>query len=369
MGLSNLQPRPSGRVLTKGAVGSKLHGIFVFPGLYSLKKKFCLCFLCRLFAGTNYAPAAGGRLQKDLTFCETGFTNWAKALDKSKGFTKHEESASHKTALEGYKSFCREKPIDAQLDDHQAAVLSERQRKITLNRSVIARLFNIILLIARLGLAFRGHEESAHSSNRGLYIEIVYFLASTGDQVLKTHLETAAKNALYLSPQIQNEMIDICGRNIREQILEMTRGAGFFTIMMDETRDTAHIEQVIIVARTVRRAEPGKVVVEERMLGLVQAMKTTGAALEELRINFFTAMLLDVLNLVAQCYDGGSNMSGVHKGVHARIKAINPLAMFTHCFSHSLNRAAVNSMNHISVPGARKFFSHLEALVVFIKAG
>lgn len=332
-------------------------------------KQVAFCFVCRLFGGLTYAAAAGGRLQKDTTFAETGYDNWAKALDKSKGLARHEASASHRQALASHKAFLTQKPVDVLVDDHQAAVLTERQRKIAFNRSVIARLFTIVLLLGRLGMPFRGHDESADSMNKGMFVEIVYFLASNSDSILSRHLETAGKNATYMSHHIQNEMIEICGEKIRKAILESVREARFFTIMMDETRDAGHIEQVVIVTRTVKRIGPGKVEVQERMVGLLQALKTTGEALEELLVTFFTKVSLDIMNLVAQCYDGGSNMSGVYKGVQARIKKINPLAMFTHCFSHSLNRAAVNAMNHKSLPGTRQFFSHLEALVNFIKAG
>jgi len=48
---------------------------------------------------------------------------------------------------------------------------------------------------------------------------------------------------------------------------------------------------------------------------------------------------LSVNNVVGQGYDGGSNMRGAAKGVQARIRELNPMATFVHCYAHNLNRA------------------------------
>jgi len=64
------------------------------------------------------------------------------------------------------------------------------------------------------------------------------------------------------------------------------------------------------------------------------------------------------MKVVGQCYDGGANLSGPYKGVQARIAKKNKNAIFTHCFSHSLNRAVVNAMNQKSLPEARIFFPY-----------
>ena len=39
-------------------------------------------------------------------------------------------------------------------------------------------------------------------------------------------------------------------------------------------------------------------------------------------------------------------MSAPFTGVQARILEKNDLAVFVHCYTHSLNRALVNSVNH-----------------------
>ena len=44
-----------------------------------------------------------------------------------------------------------------------------------------------------------------------------------------------------------------------------------------------------------------------------------------------------------QGYDGAANMSGIHKGVQARVRQRFPFALYTHCKAHNLNLAIVHA--------------------------
>ena len=46
-----------------------------------------------------------------------------------------------------------------------------------------------------------------------------------------------------------------------------------------------------------------------------------------------------------QSYDNASNMSGRYGGMQARMKAINPLAVYIPCMAHSVNLVGVNSVD------------------------
>jgi hypothetical protein len=46
---------------------------------------------------------------------------------------------------------------------------------------------------------------------------------------------------------------------------------------------------------------------------------------------------LDARNIRGQAYNGAAVMSSEKAGVQAKIKEISPLALYTHCFVHSLN--------------------------------
>lgn len=55
--------------------------------------------------------------------------------------------------------------------------------------------------------------------------------------------------ARYFSPQIQNELIDICGEVIVEKLVQKVNEAQCFAILADETTNIAGIEQFSLCAR------------------------------------------------------------------------------------------------------------------------
>ena len=179
------------------------------------------------------------------------------------------------------------------------------------------------------------------------------YLAENGDHILVNHLQEASSNATYLSPRIQNEMIEIVGHEIQLEIGLRVKKSDVFAVLMDETRDVSHKEQVAIFVRYVSTTE--NIAIEELMVVLVDTDVTIGEGLEKLLVNALTFHGLDVCSIVVQGYDGGSNMRGAQKGVQARIKEINPVAMFMHCFAHNLNRALVNASCDMDNPDARNF--------------
>ena len=62
-------------------------------------------------------------------------------------------------------------------------------------------------------------------------------------------------------------------------------------------------------------------------------------ALYELIKKVLAKLKLEIVNIVGQCYDGASNMSGVHKGLAIRVKGDSPKAVYVHCHAHRLNLA------------------------------
>ncbi len=75
-------------------------------------------------------------------------------------------------------------------------------------------------------------------SNEGNFIQLVRFRAET-DTVLSGYLATAPKNARYTSKTIQNELLSVVGRCIRDDIIAEVKSAKYYSIIADETTDTA----------------------------------------------------------------------------------------------------------------------------------
>ena len=104
------------------------------------------------------------------------------------------------------------------------------------NRKVIESLLQVVMLCGKQGLALRGHrddnivwtnEGEIESDNRGNFIELVRFRAES-DEVLRHHLQSAPRNAIYTSKIIQNELVHIIGSRIRSDILREIEQAKFY---------------------------------------------------------------------------------------------------------------------------------------------
>ena len=82
--------------------------------------------------------------------------------------------------------------------------------------------------------------------------------------MLRKYLETSPKNALHTSKTIQNEMINVIGDAIRDEISDEIQSVKFFSILADEVTDCSNLEQVSIVIRFVDRDKT----IRENFLGL-----------------------------------------------------------------------------------------------------
>lgn len=56
-------------------------------------------------------------------------------------------------------------------------------------------------------------------SNSSNFVKMLHYCCRWGDTILKDHLESAAQNARYTSPEIQNELSDCCEELILEKIV------------------------------------------------------------------------------------------------------------------------------------------------------
>ena len=145
------------------------------------------------------------------------------------------------------------------------------------NTQVVKSLLKCVAFCGKQGLSFRGHRDdstASNSDNTGNFVQLVQFRAEN-DDILRTYLETAPRNALYTSKTIQNEMISIIGSAIQDAVIEEIHAAMFFTILTDEVTDCANLEQVSIVIRYVDSEKR----IGEEFLGFVTVERITGKAL------------------------------------------------------------------------------------------
>ena len=157
-------------------------------------------------------------------------------------------------------------------------------------------------------------------------------MASCNDEVIYEHITTAGRNSTYISPKIQNDILEAIDVFFQKHIVEEVKEARFFSLLADETTDVSVKEQLTICLRYVRDDS-----ICERFFAFPEATDLTGAGLAAQLLAILTDAGIPFSGLVGQGYDGAAAMSGHKSGVQKHIREKCPAAMYVHCKSHCLN--------------------------------
>jgi hypothetical protein len=187
------------------------------------------------------------------------------------------------------------------------------------------------------GLAFRGHDESEESSNRGNFIELLKWLAENNKEVDRLVLKNAPGNCILTCSSIQREIIHCCADETTKRIIEEL-GDDHYAILADECSDLSHKEQLALCVRYIDKL--GRVC--ERFLGVVHVASTTSAALKKAILTLLSDHHLSPSQIRGQGYDGASNMKGKINGLKTLIMKESPSAYYIHCFAHQLQLVLVS---------------------------
>nr|XP_023880237.1 uncharacterized protein LOC111992595 [Quercus suber] len=204
--------------------------------------------------------------------------------------------------------------------------------------------------------AFRGHDESLDSKNRGNFIELIKFTSTFNDKVASVVLENAPGNAKYTSPTIQKEILHILASNVRNAIREEI-GDAKFCILVDEARDESKREQMAIILRFVDKEG----FIKERFFHVVHVRDTTALTLKNEICAVLSHYNLHIENIRGQGYDGASNMRGEWNGLQALFLKECPYAYYVHCMAHRLQLALVTASREVK--DVHQFFDHLVNII------
>ncbi|KAF2886915.1 hypothetical protein ILUMI_19261, partial [Ignelater luminosus] len=154
-------------------------------------------------------------------------------------------------------------------------------------------------------LLLRGKLDSGRN-----FADLLKFRIESGDKVLQSHLSESKSTEKYISVRVQNELINICGQIMREQIIEPARKFKSFAILADESADISGVEKMSLGIRYV------DVITEnilEEFLGLVPLKQLNAESIVNDIISFFSNSKLDLNKMVGQGYDGCSTMVCVER--------------------------------------------------------
>jgi len=243
----------------------------------------------------------------------------------------HVQIRGHQVAMKSAKSFMEAVAADILLNQYS-------QKLIERNKKVLFSVVSCVIFSGTHDLPLRGK-----NLNEGVLIDLCRLRIEAGDSQLKHHFEHRPKNALYRSPIIQNEMIDLCGATIRE-IVTRVKEACAYSILADETADISGKEQLSIGLRFFDEKANE---IKEEFLGFVKLDGLDAKNIAKAIDDFVTNLNLDPDKCVGLGFDGCSTMSGKEGGVQAILRQKYKKAFYFHCSSHKLNLVA-NDLNVIS---------------------
>ena len=87
--------------------------------------------------------------------------------------------------------------------------------------------------------------------NPGDFLSLLKLAVVRDCPVLKEHFSSCSKNTTYSSKTIQNELVDICAKQVVGKCIAEINDSSMFSIVADATVDISNVEQMPIVIRYV----------------------------------------------------------------------------------------------------------------------
>ena len=315
---------------------------------YSFHLDGAFCLPCALFSGRTDSAAA---------LVTKPFTKWNKAHEKFKAHSSLHYHAEAMTAAADLKM-----SIESPHYTIPVLVDAKKQENIAHNRHIVRCIAESVLFCGRQCVGLRGDGEqwptTDTSSNPGNFLALLHVISSH-DSLLHQHMEQPAmKNCTYQSPQIQNQLIEIIGKEIiQKQIIDEVKKAKFYSLMVDEV--TSHnTEQLSMCLRFVDEERN----LREEFVEFLHLRRITGAYISAEIKAALEKWNLPIADMRGQGYDGASNMSSDNVGVQALLREEAPLAGYMHCSGHALNLVIGSSCRQVEI---RNMIDKLKAVCSF----
>jgi hypothetical protein len=175
----------------------------------------------------------------------------------------------------------------------------------------------------------------------GMFLPVINLL-SKYDPVLQNLLENRTKKSVtYLSPNIQNEVINLLANSVQQELVNKINASSFYSIIIDSTQDISKVDQLSLIFRYVEIVHSNNVVTEiiinESFLGFVPVENQSADTISNKIISSLNNLNISINKLCGQGYDGAANMSGIYNGVQEKISKKVENAPYVHCAAHNLN--------------------------------
>ena len=221
------------------------------------------------------------------------------------------------------------------------------------NRKYLRVIIECVMYTAQQNIAQRGHKEcrsnlaSMSDNNRGNFLELLHLRCKDNPWLAEMLERMLGNHKQWTSPGIQNELLQIMSDVVRERILKDVRAS--------------RNEQVSLCLSYVVGLKE-----KRHSLGFFRTKSTTGEVLYELLCNVMKELNLDMSKIVAECFDGASNMKGENKALATRMKVTSPMPMYIHCYGYLINLALQYTLEN--VPVVPNILGIIQSLYNFLEA-
>ncbi|KAL4084377.1 hypothetical protein QTP88_028200 [Uroleucon formosanum] len=266
-----------------------------------------------------------------------GFNTWSHVYQRVQ---EHEIIKSHNLSSEAFLNYSSKKTIDYRLFSEH---LHKKKIEVTKNRNILQRVIDVIKLIGKRGLSYRGHRnEGADSLNdstldHGNFLDILLLLKKY-DVVLSEHIDSITKNAsvnhkkgkgkgggaslIFISKTTVNMVIDSISYLMKKSISDEIRDAVMFSVQLDTTQDISVQDQCSIILRYVNYKG-----IQERLLAVITVQQSTGKSFSDMFQGVLADNGLDVMKCIGNATDGAANMQGQFNGFSAWLEKSTPNQM------------------------------------------
>jgi hypothetical protein len=199
----------------------------------------------------------------------------------------------------------------------------------------------------------------------GMFLPVINLL-SKYDPVLQNLLENRTKKSVtYLSPNIQNEVINLLANSVQQELVNKINASSFYSIIIDSTQDISKVDQLSLIFRYVEIVHSNNVVTEiiinESFLGFVPVENQSADTISNKIISSLNNLNISINKLCGQGYDGAANMSGIYNGVQEKISKKVENAPYVHCAAHNLNLILNDAVKNVET----EFFLIVEKIYTY----
>jgi len=272
------------------------------------------CYVCKLMA------TSGSQLTNE------GFCDWVHA---SKRLGEHERSKVHLDAVVALLNRSNE----LNRTDHELAKQADEARHYW--RSVLKRVISVIKFACERGLALRGENETLESASNGNYLGLLELLLDYDDflkQHIQNHSNLGSGHVNYLSSTICDEIVDLMGKRVLNEIVSRIQTSRYYSISIDSTPDESHVDQLTLVFRYMEKTTP-----VERFAKFMPNQGHKAQKMYDGLMHFLSSNGIDIQHCRGQSYDNTAAMSGKYNELQAKVVQQNKLAEWVPCAAHSLN--------------------------------